>query len=520
MNNKPSFFTRFTAFLIRRPYGIVAGCSVFTAITLALVIGMLMQERRDAALRAVGNAENLALVVERDVARLFELIDLSLQAVVEGVETAGVKELPPAIRRQILFDRAVTAGQYMGVLLYVDERGDIAIDSTSLKPRAGNFADRAWFVTHRDNPQAGLFISTPYQSRLREQDWSIAFSRRVNHADGSFAGVAVGALRIDYFRHLLAGLDLGRHGAIALVHDDGTLVMRNPETPAQIGRNLNGTANFDRFQRTRARWFFGSAAIDAEKRLYVYRKFEKIPLLITVAPAAQDIYAAWTRRAWLIGSFATLLAGALLGAAWLLAAEFRYRRKIEADLLMLSRTDGLTGLNNRRTLDDALQNEWRRAKRAGKPLSVLFIDIDRFKNFNDRYGHQAGDDTLAAGAAAIASGIRRPGDIAARFGGEEFVVVLPDTEISGAVAVAAKIHRAVRALHIVHEASEYAVVSVSIGAACSGAGDTAGVPALLKAADQTLYAAKAGGRNQTALAPAGGIESMAGTAAGSLPEHS
>ena len=238
-----------------------------------------------------------------------------------------------------------------------------------------------------------------------------------------------------------------------------------------------------------------------------------------MAPAAQDIYAAWTRRAWLIASFATLLAGALLGAAWLLTREFRYRMKIEADLRMLSRTDGLTGLDNRRTLDDALQNEWRRAQRAGKPLSVLFIDIDRFKNFNDRYGHQAGDDTLAAVAAAIAGAIRRPGDIAARFGGEEFVVVLPDTDIGGAVAVAAKIHRAVRALHIAHEASEYAIVSVSIGAACSGVDDAAGVPGLLNAADQALYVAKAGGRNQTALAPAGKTEKTAGAAGDGVRQH-
>lgn len=496
-----TLFARFAPFLVRHPGAIVAGCGAFTLILLALVATMLAQERHDAAARAADNAGNLALIVERDVARTVELFDLSLQAVVDGAQDPEVMRLPPPYRQQLLFDRSASAGKYMGALLYIDERGEIAVDSTSPAPRQGNFADRSWFSAHRDNPQLGLFISPPYQSRLHDNEWSIAFSRRVNHADGSFAGVAIGALRISHFRDLLADLQLGPHGAITLFHEDGTIIMRYPDGAGRIGSSLKGTSNFERFIQARERWFFGRAALDAEQRLYVSRKFEKIPMLISVAPARQDVFAAWTRRAWTIGAFALFLAAALMGAAWLLAEQFRYRMKIQNELLLLSRKDGLTGLDNRRTLDQALQNEWQRARRTRAPLSLVFIDIDRFKNFNDSYGHQAGDDALAAVAQAIGGAVRRPGDIAGRFGGEEFVVLLPSTDTAGALRLAAKIHRAVRALRIEHKTSEYGIVTVSIGVA---GGDTLerelDAAGLLQAADQALYAAKAGGRNRSAVA--------------------
>ncbi|MGB6056440.1 MAG: sensor domain-containing diguanylate cyclase [Burkholderiaceae bacterium] len=505
---RKTFFSRIAPPLARHPNGIVVGCALFVLLMSTLVVAILMQERRDAVARAAGNAENLAVMVERDLSHTFALFDLSLQALAEGIRDPGVMALPLPYRQQLLFDRAAVAGPHMGSLLYVDASGAIAVDSGSAVPRGGDFSDRSWFFVHRDSPDAGLYISPPYQSRLRDGDWSIAFSRRVNHADGSFAGVVVGAMRIEYFRRLLAGLKLGMHGTITLLHAGGSVLMRNPEPPGTIGRSLKGSANFERFIGPPGQWFFGTAALDAERRLYVYRKFETIPLVLSIAPAARDIYAAWTRRAWTIGTLAALLAAALLGAAWLLAEEFRYRLQTETSLLLLSRTDGLTGLSNRRMLDEALAREWRRAQRAGTPLAVLFVDIDRFKNYNDHYGHQAGDDALAAVAQAIGDAIRRPGDTAARYGGEEFVVVLPETDLGGALAVAAAIHDAVRALAIPHERSDYPLLTVSIGAACNPTGGELDVAALLKAADDALYAAKTGGRNRTMAAVLPAVEAV------------
>jgi diguanylate cyclase (GGDEF)-like protein len=185
--------------------------------------------------------------------------------------------------------------------------------------------------------------------------------------------------------------------------------------------------------------------------------------------------------------------------------EFRHRLVVEQQLRDMTRIDGLTGLSNRRSLDDRLMLEWHRAKRSGKPLALLFVDIDRFKRYNDTYGHQAGDDALTAVAQAIARNSQRPGDIAARFGGEEFVVVLPETDGAAAAVVAAAIHAAVRGLAIEHNGSEHGVITVSIGVACTDTEEVTDALGLIKVADQAVYRAKASGRNQTSMAePFGG----------------
>ncbi|MBU6498562.1 MAG: diguanylate cyclase [Rhodospirillales bacterium] len=159
-------------------------------------------------------------------------------------------------------------------------------------------------------------------------------------------------------------------------------------------------------------------------------------------------------------------------------------------------TDGLTGLANRRRFDEALEREWRRAARAGETVALLMIDADHFKAFNDRHGHQAGDDCLRIIADCIAASIRRPHDLAARYGGEEFAVILPATVEAGAARIAGRICTAVSELNLAHAGAGAGHVTVSIGLACATPGSETTPAALLESADQALYAAKAGGRNR------------------------
>ncbi|MBB5278163.1 diguanylate cyclase (GGDEF)-like protein/PAS domain S-box-containing protein [Rhizobium rosettiformans] len=162
----------------------------------------------------------------------------------------------------------------------------------------------------------------------------------------------------------------------------------------------------------------------------------------------------------------------------------------------LAETDALTGLSNRRSFDDGLQREFEAAKQTGRPLSVLLIDVDRFKAYNDRYGHLPGDVCLKSVAAAIATGVRRSGDITARFGGEEFAVLLPDTDGDMAIAIAEKIRTSIRKLSILHEDSEYGIVTVSVGATVFTPLASIGDPTeLVERADLALYQAKNAGRN-------------------------
>ena len=163
----------------------------------------------------------------------------------------------------------------------------------------------------------------------------------------------------------------------------------------------------------------------------------------------------------------------------------------------LATTDGLTGLLNRRTFDAVLDGELSRTGRERQPLSLLMIDVDRFKAYNDRYGHPAGDKCLKLVANCLREAVLRPGDSLARYGGEEFSAILPNTDEDGAYVIAERMRRSLRELELPHEGSEKGVVTVSIGIASYGPNvidrrDTE----LLRRADQALYDAKAAGRDR------------------------
>lgn len=168
-------------------------------------------------------------------------------------------------------------------------------------------------------------------------------------------------------------------------------------------------------------------------------------------------------------------------------------RKIE----ILATRDGLTNLFNRRYFDKKLKQEFHRARRTGQPLSLILADIDFFKNYNDTYGHLAGDACIRSIAEALRDSGERIADIAARYGGEEFVLLLPDTDLPGAGQVARALSRRVQAKAIAHETSSAAdTVTLSIGVATVIPGRAARPDSLLDLADQALYESKSSGRNR------------------------
>jgi diguanylate cyclase (GGDEF)-like protein len=303
-------------------------------------------------------------------------------------------------------------------------------------------------------------------------------------------------MRLAYFRKLFDGMNLGPGGSMALMLNDGTMLMRRPYDPKVIGINLTGTANYSRFVQQPSGDFFGTAAIDGVERWYAFRHIDMYPLILDVALSTRDIYVQWRHRAWIIGSMIAALDATIIALAILFSQQLRHRRAAEDELRELARTDGLTGLNNRRSFDEHVHDEWRRAQRNAWPLSMLLIDVDSFKGFNDLYGHSAGDDALIDVARCIAQNVRRPGDTAARYGGEEFAVLLPNTDEAGATRIAGQIRAAVQGLQRRHVASSHHVLTVSVGVATARDMAMATSRALLNAADAALYEAKDAGRNR------------------------
>ncbi len=439
-------------------------------------------------------AANVIATISSDIERNLELYDLSLQAVVDGMKLPALAHIDPELRQLVLFDRAATARD-MGSIFVLDKGGTVILDSRTLTPRPENYRNSDFFVVQQQRSLASLYVSRPWHDANGE--YLIAISRRLSNADGSFAGAVVGTLRLNYFRNLVAKIKLGEGDVLTIVRQDGSIVMRSPMGNASIGQNLAAQPIFQRMATYPFGSFEDTAGIDGIRRLYVYQDVGEYPLIITYGSSMDTIYAGWRQKAWVIGLFMSMLCAANVALIVFLAGALNWRSEAEHRLAITATTDGLTGLCNRRRLDEMFDIEWRRAMRDQSSIALLMIDVDHFKAYNDEFGHPAGDAALMAVAHCIKSTTQRASDISARYGGEEFAVLLPGTPLPHAVAFAEKVRASVLALRADQQGRPDSTPTVSIGVAAMIPRQGLQPRDLIKAADTALYQAKSGGRNRT-----------------------
>lgn len=468
---------------------------------ITIIAFTLWKGRIDAQAKAQREASNVVEATTGHIASYLHLCSFALDIATKALSDPD-QPLVSVEAKDRMLATVANGIESVGSLLVLDRDGNIVADAASSVARRGNFADREYFKVHKETPSDAMFMSQPYTSRLRNNSPSIALSRRLTDRDGAFNGVVVIAIRLAYFQQLFAKVNVSTQGIVTLFNTDGKVLVRHPSRNADgdAGLDLSASPNVERMIAEGAGSFRARATIDRENRFYAFDRVPKASLVLTVGLSENEIFASWWKRAILTALITALICAAVIGLAIMLKRELTRRALAEADLALLAITDGLTGLANRRRFDEVIQREWRRSKRVGKPLALLMIDADRFKLFNDTYGHARGDEVLKLLARVIERVAQRAGDLGARYGGEEFAVVLPETDGPGAMKVAEAIRSQFHTESLSLIPGVPLECTVSIGVKSLAPGSNSSVQDLIASADAALYEAKRRGRDGVVLA--------------------
>ena len=491
--------------------------TVFVVLVCLLLLFIDSMRSWEAKERRLSEAEmstsNMTWSLAQHAEATLKEVDSILIGLVERVGVDGAE--PPAIDRLrgFLSSRVASVAQLHSLSVF-DRYGRLLVDSqTSISaPRYG--ADQEYFIHHRDHVDTGPYIGVPIKSKTAG-GWIITLSRTIKLKDGSFGGVALANIDIRHFQQFYDSFDIGRNGMIYFALDKGIVLARRPLRNDSVGKDISNAPAFREYiAHSKSGTILIRSSQDEVERIVSYRHLDGYPMYVAAALSKEEVLAPWLADTYLHSAGVLVLASVLGVLGSRLVAQLRLRIRAERDALearvtleklnqtleKLALQDSLTRLANRRQFDIVIEDELNRAKRNRGSLALILIDVDHFKQYNDIYGHQAGDACLRQIGNTLKSFERRSGDLAARYGGEEFTVILSDTDRAGATIVARNVCQAVRNLGIAHSASPGRSVTISIGVSAFDVvvrDDTA--DALIDNADQAMYMAKAAGRDQVRL---------------------
>lgn len=408
-----------------------------------------------------------------------------------------------------------------------------------------NLADRDYF---KQALATQSFVVSDYIfSRLTKKPIIVAVMPRLE--GGAVTAILAAAIDVQQLNRLAARTAKRSGAEVMLLDRKGTVIAASPNAERWIGRDVAAQSDF--WRRVKGPdGHFETSSLEGEKRFVGHVRSPDTGAFLVVTRARSDVLAhadelakaavlkivifgllgllgVWLGGEWFVlrpldtltksaarlgsGDLKTrvstaglspelkLLAETFNGMAAQLSQHEAELQRANLQLSQLAATDGLTGLANRRQFDERIDAEWRRACRSGERIALLMIDVDRFKNFNDRYGHLAGDECLKRVAEVLSNAGRRPGDLSARTGGEEFAILLPTADADDAAVIAESVRAAVEAMGIEHLDSAGGVVTASIGAASLRPRPGSDVRSLINAADAALYRAKRAGRNRVMI---------------------
>lgn len=420
-----------------------------------------------------------------------------------GHRNANLQELNEIAAAQI---------QKLGELdgLFMSDAAGRYFLTTNATDKALNNRNRAYFQYHQTTSDPGIYIGKPVRSKTTG-DWVITLSMGLYGREGDFQGVVLATLNVDRFVTLYQSLPLGEMGIVVLAKRDGAILARSDSNAETYLTNISESPMLKMVNKGVSKGSVAlTAIVDGVRRIYGFDASDKYPVLVAVAMAEIDALTAWKQRARTMWSFAVIATLIVVAMGALVLRALRKQSELAIELLAahkslsaanktlatLASEDGLTGLANRRQLDERLESIFEHSLTESASFAFVLIDVDYFKLYNDTYGHLIGDRALIEVGRAMRLHVRKGTDLAARYGGEEMALILRGLDGGQAFAIAEKVRDSVERLAIEHRESPYHCITVSIGVVAGSAGSSfSKVEEVVMAADQALYAAKRKGRN-------------------------
>jgi diguanylate cyclase (GGDEF)-like protein len=454
-------------------------------------VALVLEHRSHVVEAADRDNSNIARLVAFHISHVLEGSSRLSAEVAEHVRRGGLERFRGPEGRQLLVDRASTYPGLQAVAL-ADARGQLVVASAlPFPPPDVSFADREYFALHRAGEE--LVVGEQLTSRALGRRGT-TITRAIRSTDGALLGVVVIDVDSAHFTAQFERIRRSPDQAVSVLRLDGAVFARSPEV--EVGRRFPDADVFEPARRAPSGTFTSPrGSIDGKPRLIGFERVEGFPLVVVASQSLADVLAP-------LRPFAAAVTAALAVALTLLgiASVHAYRSAREMEVLhreldRLARTDALTGVANRRQFTDVAEQELARARRYGSDTAVAIVDLDHFKRVNDTHGHAVGDAVLRHLGERFRDELREI-DLVARVGGEEFAVLLPETDAASALAVAERLRRSLGEASVTLAAGAALHVTVSIGVAAVSAGGE--LDDLLRRADDALYRAKHGGRDRVA----------------------
>ncbi|WP_315311026.1 sensor domain-containing diguanylate cyclase [Pantoea vagans] len=458
------------------------------------------------------DARNLSVSLAKQAEDAFLQVDITLADAVRQLSLNGLEYAATPVFAHQLKEQQGKLRQLHGLFIY-DAEGRWLATSGNYDPAKGSNADRDYFVWHRTHEDSRVRIGRVIRSRSTG-DLVIPVSLRLNDPKGNFAGVALATVRVDYFRQFYSYYTLGERDVLGLILADTSVLYIRPFPDTAINHSLSSSPLFTTVLKTSSS---GSAtwrsALDGVERVYGYARLEQYPLIVTAGYDLGKIHEDWFAANIIDVLLNLILLVMISGMGMVVLRQVRKNVKNQLELTQirdelttinhtlqsLALIDGLTGLANRRQFDAMLDQILKRSQKSGEPVSLIMIDIDFFKRYNDTYGHVAGDNCLQRVSTILKEMTQRQDAVVARYGGEEFAIILPFTGKNDAKKVAERAVNAVLAARIPHESSGLPEHVVTLSAGYSSLisdGQPDEAKRLRQQADKALYEAKNKGRNR------------------------